>query len=118
MDEIPLPFIVYRITLSETSTDALGNPVQTRVPEELACAWWVPSSEEKVAAGHPVTETRLHAFVAASDGWRAGHEAVIPTFDPQVTLTVEGDPLDYMHGPWAHEWPLDRAQITLKEVRG
>lgn len=118
MDEIPLPFAIDRITLSESGTDALGNPVQTEVRDELSCAWWVPSSEEKVAAGHPVTETRLHAFVAASDNWDAGHKAVIPSYDPEVTLMVEGDPLDYMHGPWAHEWPLDRAQITLKEVRG
>lgn len=118
MDEIPLPFAIRRITLVEGEEDPLGNPVTSEVSEELACAWWAPTSEEKVASGHPVTETRLYAFVAATDRWTAGHKAVIPSYDPAATLAVDGDPLDHTHGPWAAEWPLDRVQITLKEFRG
>lgn len=118
MSEFPLPFEIQRIQLISGGEDDLGNPITTRVAEDLWCAWWVASSEEKAAAGHPVTETRLYAFVDVADGWHDGHQAVIPSYSPQADLTVEGGPLDYTHGPWASEWPLDRVQITLKEVRG
>ncbi|MFN3600511.1 MAG: hypothetical protein ACK4UY_03875 [Dietzia sp.] len=118
MSEFPLPFPILRITLVEGAEDALGNPVTTTTAEELACAWWVPTSEEKVVGGHQITETVVFAMVDAADGWGAGHQATVPGFDPDAVLEVDGRPVDHTHGPWASEWPLDRVQITLKEARG
>lgn len=118
MDEIPLPFAIERITVMPGGTDDLGNTIDLEVPELLECAWWVPTSEEKVAAGHPVTETRLYAIVHAAHDWKAGNKVRIPSFDPDVRLAVDGKPLDYRHGPWASEWAFGQVQITLKEVSG
>lgn len=118
MDEIPLPFEIERITVLPGGEDELGNTVDLEVPESLACAWWVPTSEEKIAAGHPVTETRLFAIVHGVYGWKPGDRVRIPSFDPAARLEVDGKPLDYRHGPWASEWEFGQVQITLKEVSG